>query len=139
MKRRWSIRWLGTALVAASLASCTSFVPEGQSRSANNRIMLVRQEPATLGYQRTAFLRSYYPAFGDFINRQGFPDFIAETESDKRHFIVLYYPEHQSAYSCRGVQFSRRDVEFTGPIKITRGEVAVLKRLKREARDMPPR
>lgn len=136
MDRVWKI---AIALAGVGLTSCTTLMPDGQSWSANNRIMLVRGEPPTLGHQRTEFLRTYYPSFGRFLGQQGRPDFIAETRSDRRHFIVLYYPERQLAYSCRSVQISRRDVEFSGPYTITRGEVAVLRRLKREARDMPQR
>lgn len=119
------------------MASCAPMMSDGQAWSANNRIMLVRREPATLGYQRATFLRTYYPSFGRFLQQQGQPDFIAETHSDRRHFIVLYYPERHIAYACRSVNVTNRDVEVTGPHPITRSEVAVLQRLKREARDMP--
>ena len=98
---------------------------------ANDRIMLVRQQPRTLGYQRMLSQAGVYPDLAIFVNERGMPDFLAESTTNNRHFLILYYLEKRSAYACRAKAPSTREIEFSGPYPITEREYRLLGDLKR--------
>ncbi|MGE9271359.1 MAG: hypothetical protein ACQKBU_11205, partial [Verrucomicrobiales bacterium] len=70
-------------------------------RAANDRIMLVRESPVTLGFHRLEQHAASHPDFAVFLGKQGRPDFIAETHSDDRHYMILYYLDGEAAYAAR--------------------------------------
>jgi hypothetical protein len=100
---------------------------------ANDQIMLVRQEPRTLGFQRLESQSGVYPDLGVFLRVHGMPDFLAESTTSNRHFLILYYLDNRCAFACRAKDPSTRIIEFSGPYPITEREFQLLEGLKREA------
>ena len=114
------------------LASCA---PQGgwltsSERAARDRIMLVREDPQTLGYQRLTDQSGAYPDMAKFLANRGAPDFIAETATGDRRYMILYYLDRQSAFACR-TWSGNGVIEFAGPYEMTEKEQTLLRRLKR--------
>ena len=87
-------------LLALFLTSCGGRM-HWTERAAQDRIMLVRDDPPTLGYKRIVYQSTAHPDLSLFIQRKGRPDFIAETSADNRQYLVLYYLEKENAFVCR--------------------------------------
>lgn len=92
--------------------------------------MLVRQDPETLGHKRIAYQAVAHPDFASFLNTSGEPDFIAETSSDSRQYMILYYLDSRNAYACRSWRGSQQKMEFAGPYPMTKKETELLQKLK---------
>ena len=127
----------GWVVMAAVLAGACRPVSDAwmtgwTEAQANDRIMLVRKEPRTLGYQRLESQSGVYPDLAVFLRVHGMPDFLAESTTSNRHFLILYYLERRSAFACRAKAPSTRLIEFAGPYAITEREVQVLDDLKRQ-------
>jgi hypothetical protein len=136
----WTTLPLGLAVTAALVAGACRPVTDAwmtgwTTTQANDRIMLVRKEPRTLGYQRLVSQSGVYPDLGEFLRFRGEPDFLAETTSSNRHFLILYYLDDRTAFACRAKAPSTRSIEFDGPHPITEREYRVLGDLKRQAAD----
>lgn len=101
--------------------------------AAHDQIMLVRKEPPSLGQRRLLSQSGVYPDLRVFLQAHGTPDFLAETTTHNRHFLILYYLEAKHAYACRAKPPSTRQIEFTGPYPITRREVRLLRGFKQQA------
>jgi len=101
--------------------------------AAHDQIMLVRKDPPSLGQRRLLSQSGVYPDLGVFLQRQGMPDFLAETTTHDRHFLILYYLESKRAYACRAKAASTRQIEFTGPYPITQREYKLLHGFKQQA------
>ena len=99
----------------------------------DDRIMLVREEPRTLGFQRLVSQSGVYPDLGVFLHVHGMPDFLAESTTENRHFLILYYLGNRCAFACRAKAPSTRVIEFDGPYPITDREYTLLDELKTEA------
>lgn len=99
------------------------------SSAANDHIMLVRQLPPTLGFQRLSSLATVYPDLMVFLNQRRYPDFLAETNKGENRYLILYYIEPRQAFACRSGAGESRQVEFSGPYPITDGEVKTLNAL----------
>lgn len=97
--------------------------------SAHDRIMLVRDSPETLGHRRLVYQSSDHPDLGEFLGKRGFPDFIAETSTDDRQYLILYYLDSRRAFACRSRQ-GVGAVDFAGPYPMTERETKLLKDLK---------
>jgi hypothetical protein len=126
------------------LAACSPMNEEvGRSeRAAQDRIMLVRNAPETLGHRRLVYQSAAHPTLRGFLRDEGLPDFIAETSSDDRQYMILYYLDSMSAYSCRTRRGATQPVDVAGPYKMTKRETAVLRELQtgNEERQVgPPR
>ncbi len=106
-------------------------------RAAQDRIMLVRESPPTLGHRRLAYQSVAHPDLGRFLGRQGTPDFIAETSAENRQYMVLYYLDRKKAYACRSWRHEPEAIEFAGPYDITSKEVELLGELKKNASEIP--
>lgn len=106
-------------------------------RAAQDRIMLVRDDPPTLGHRRIAYQSTAHPDLGLFIQRKGRPDFIAETSADDRQYLVLYYLEKQNAFVCRSWRNQPNMIMFSGPQDITDKEVELLGELRKNASEIP--
>lgn len=121
---------------AAILLSCLALVscggPSWSERAANDRIMLVRETPPTLGYQRLEQQSLKHPSLAQFMGKRGRPDFVAETHSDDRHYMVLYYLERKAAYAARSWR-GQPAMEFAGPYPITDEETELLADLKKSS------
>lgn len=101
--------------------------------SANDRIMLVRAEPASFGYQRLARQSRLYPDLSLFLSRHGLPGFVAEMGKRDRHYLILYYLDTREAFACRTRGAGSREVEFAGPYPITPREFKTLEGFRRQS------
>ena len=93
------------ALAALAFSSCVP-VTDGWNagwteRAAQDRIMLVRNAPETLGHRRLVYQSAAHPDLGTFLNSRGLPDFIAETSSEDRQYLILYYLDSKRAWFLR--------------------------------------
>lgn len=134
---------VGVMLAAVILAGACrpvgdAWVTGWTEAQANDRIMLVRGEPRTLGYRRLVSQSGVYPDLGLFLHQRGLPDFLAESTTGNRHFLILYYLGDRSAFACRAKAPSTRTIEFSGPYPITEREVTVLEDLQRKSKADPP-
>lgn len=122
--------------IAAGMSSCGPLEKTGYlyqtAAAAHDHIMLVRENPATFGYQRLRALSEYYPDLAVFIKDQGLPRYYAETTSGGVRYFILYYPLKRKAFACRSVPKSSREIEFSGPYPITDYELETLKQLEEE-------
>lgn len=117
-------------LVACLLAACGPRV-HWTERAAHDRIMLVRNRPPTLGQRRLVHQSVAHPDLGKFLSAHGTPDFIAETSSDDRQYLILYYLQPKKAYACRSWRGQPRGIEFAGPYDMTEHETRLLRDLQR--------
>ncbi len=134
---------LPLALLALAAPSCMSRGPGGweagwTERAAQDRIMLVRNTPETLGHRRLVYQSAAHPHLGEFLHREGFPDFIAETSSDDRQYLILYYLKSRSAFACRTRRTGNDEIQFAGPYTMTKSETAVLKQLQHNSEGSMP-
>lgn len=125
------------ALAALAFASCFP-VKQGwdagwTERAAQDRIMLVRQAPETLGHRRLVYQSAAHPDLGTFLESRGMPDFIAETSSDDRQYLILYYLDSRRAFACRTHRSSGSGIDFAGPYQMTERETKTLRDLQRES------
>ena len=114
-------------LLPVLLASCGS--SQMSELAAKDRIMLVRQTPPTLGHRRLIEQSASHPDLLTFLTKRGNPDFIAETSSDDRHYLVLYYLKSKRAYAARS-WMGYQAIEFAGPYPITSEETELLAKLR---------
>ena len=119
------------------LAACSPFDEEiGRSeRAAQDRIMLVRNAPETLGHRRLVYQSAAHPSLRVFLRDEGLPDFIAETSSEDRQYMILYYLDSMSAYSCRTRRGADLPVDVAGPYKMTKREPPLLRELQNGSED----
>lgn len=120
------------ACLATSACSTVSdaWLTGWSDSAANDRIMLVRQEPPTLGHHRLVRQSHLYPDLDDFLKLKGLPDFLAETSNDGQHYLILYYLDRTEAWAARTRRSTRRVMEFAGPYPITANEKKLLRDLK---------
>lgn len=135
MTRRWYL------LIFLPLAACAP-VRQGwevgwTERAAQDRIMLVRDVPETLGHRRLVHQSSAHPDLGLFLRSRGWPDFIAETSSDDRQYLILYYLDGRRAFAARSRRAQGTPMEFAGPYPMTDHETKLLKDLKKNAGTAP--
>ncbi|MFC7337968.1 hypothetical protein ACFQY0_12320 [Haloferula chungangensis] len=116
-------------LVPLMLVSCGDG-RHWSERAAQDRIMLVRRDPETLGHKRIVYQAAAHPDFASFLNSSGEPDFIAETSSDSRQYMILYYLDSRNAFACRSWRGSQQRMEFAGPYPMTKKETELLQELK---------
>ena len=129
---KWS-RIGGTALGCVLISACGTGWPLSSDAAANNQMMLVRKAPPSFGYDRLLVKSEVYPDLGLFLQQTGLPDFYAETNSRERQYLIFYYLEKHHAFACRTRSTRGKEVEFTGPYRITDSEYRLLNGAKREA------
>lgn len=114
----------------AGLAGCAdyerSLLPGSSASLAQDRIMMVRKDPPTFGYDRLTVHRGAFPDVDVFVDREGLPDFLAETRNHGRQYLIFYYLSRREAYACRDLPGRGRGVEFSGPYPVTDHEYEVL-------------
>lgn len=103
------------------------------SRGGGNQMMLVRQSPGTLGYQKLMAKSAQSGDLKLFFEQKGLPDFVAEANSSDRQYLILYYLDKHQAFACRAKSKRPGDVEFAGPYPITAGEWKLLTNVKKQA------
>lgn len=125
-------------LASFLLASCG---PAGRGwdagwteRAARDRIMLVRNAPETLGHRRLVFQSAAHPNLDVFLKEKGLPDFIAETSSEDRQYLILYYLESKNAFACRTRRGLGETIDFAGPYVMTERETKLLRELRESSR-----
>jgi hypothetical protein len=106
-------------------------------RAANDQIMLVADHPPTLGCQRLQYQSQVYPDLATFLAARGWPDFLAETTSGQRRYLVLYFLDRRQAFAARTRHPDDRSMEFAGPYPVTRREYELLDRLRRHRPSTP--
>ena len=124
--------------VACLLAAACAPVHQGRDagwteRAAQDRIMLVRNTPETLGHRRLVYQSAAHPDLGEFLQGKGFPDFIAETSSDDRQYLILYYLDSKRAFACRTRRGGGTESDFAGPYPMTERETKVLRDLQQNS------
>lgn len=122
-------RLFGLGLVCV-LCSCSHYeesgLPGSAASLARDRMMLVREEPPSFGSYRMQTLMESYPEIGDFVERRGMPDFLAETRHDRYEYLIFYYLKRREAHACKVGSGWSKAVEFSGPYPITASEYKVL-------------
>jgi hypothetical protein len=141
MKRIWKAGRVLLGLVVALTSSCQpvsdAWVTGWTGAAAQGQIMLVRRDPPSLGQQRLLSQSGVYPELGVFLRARGQPDFVAETTTRNRHFLILYYLGTKHAYACQAKAPATRQIEFAGPYPITRREYQLLHGFKQQAAGGP--
>lgn len=128
-----------TALILTSiLMSCAPHRAAWSSgwteKEANDSIMLVIENPATLGWKRLQYHATLHPEFRAFIDKLGTPDCIAETTQSQRHYMILYYLDQRKAYSFRNdTRRVSKPIEVAGPYPITDKEYRLLSDFQKRA------
>lgn len=123
----------GGCLLAMGCGSVPDSWTLRRDASSANQMMLVREKPDTLGYRR---LMAKSQQFGDvkiFIDQTGLPDFVAETHSSDRDYLIFYYLDKREAFACRTRTRGSAQVEFAGPYPMAAGELRLLKAAKSQA------
>jgi hypothetical protein len=103
-------------------------------RAAKDRIMLVRDVPETLGHRRLVYQSAAHPDLGVFLKGKGLPDFIAETSSEDRQYLILYYLDSRRAFACRTRRSPGTVIDFAGPYPMTDRETKLLRELQENSR-----
>lgn len=122
-------------LASLLLGSCVRFdpawIPGSDASMAKDQIMLVRKDPPSFGFSRLTTQSQIYPDLLLFVQKQGIPDFLAETGDARRHYSILYYLKPRKAFACRTRPGHAGAVEFAGPYPITAGEFRLLDGFRR--------
>jgi hypothetical protein len=101
---------------------------------ANNSMMLVIDQPPTLGYKRLQSHRAIHPEFAQLLEELGQPDCIAESTQEDQHYMILYYLNQRHAFSCRtNAKRSSAMMQFSGPYPISDKEFNTLTQFKAKA------
>jgi hypothetical protein len=126
---------LTLALLSANCASHRAAWSNGWTeKEANDSIMLVMEKPQTLGWKRLQYHATLHPEFGQFLDKLGTPDCIAETTQSDRHYMILYYLKTRKAYSFRNdTRHVSKPVEVAGPYPISVREHELLSGFQKRA------
>jgi hypothetical protein len=122
--------WLSLSVLL--LAGCGLLGPSAD-RAAQDRIMLVREESPTLGYQRLIDYSRAHPDLAAFLRLRGKPDFLAETSAGPRSYLVLYDLSRREAHVCRVWRDEPDSIEFSGPYSITNREIQALQAMRQSS------
>lgn len=125
-------------ILTSALMSCAPYRAAWSSgwteKEANDSIMLVIENPATLGWKRLKYHSTLHPEFRDFIAKLGSPDCIAETTQGQRHYMILYYLKDRKAYSFRNdTRRVSKPIEVAGPYPISDKEYSLLSDFQNKA------
>ncbi len=78
-------------------------------------------------------LRQTHPTLGEFIGRQGIPDFTVENTGSQGAGLLLYYLKPGKAWICL-MKAGGKDAAILGPEPIAKKELTFL----RAAKDLQP-
>jgi hypothetical protein len=129
----WAVLGLAALLNSGCQPVSDAWMTGWTGAAAQDQIMLVRRDPPSLGQLRLTRQSGVYPDLGIFLKAQGMPDFLAEANTSKRHFLILYYLDARHAYACRARAPGTRQIEFTGPYAMTKRECELLQGFKKQA------
>jgi hypothetical protein len=129
MGGRWA-REMGIVAACFLMGGCADFeesgLPGSASSMARNQMMLVRRDPPSFGYYRLTSLARIHPDLAFFMEKQGTPDFLAETDAHSRDYFILYYLKERHAFACRSRPGKQESMEFAGPYPVTNKEFKIL-------------
>ena len=131
------LRIMGLAVTGLLAVSCAQVSDTWMSVAARDQMMLVKVDPPSFGYHRLVSKSATYPDLGTFVSKQGLPDFLAETETDDRSYLILYYLKSRNAFACRTRPGNNKTVEFAGPYPITDKEFRLLDEFRRDPSKKP--
>ena len=121
---------LGLALAGLGMNSCglvaSRYIPGSQAAAAKDQVMLVRSAPPSFGYERLVTRCTEFHDLSNFVTKHGDPDFLAETGSRERPYLIFYYLDRRSAFVCRTKAENFRAIEFAGPYPVTDKEYKLL-------------
>ena len=101
---------------------------------ADNSIMLVIDQPPTLGYKRLKSHCAIHPEFSQLLEELGQPDCLAESTQEDQHYMILYYLNQRHAFSCRtNAKRSSAVMQFSGPYPVSDKEFRTLTQFKAKA------
>ncbi len=101
---------------------------------ADNSIMLVIDQPPTLGYKRLQSHCAIHPEFSQLLEELGQPDCLAESTQEDQHYMILYYLNQRHAFSCRtNAKRSSAVMQFSGPYPVSDKEFRTLTQFKAKA------
>ncbi len=126
---------------ALGLSSCQQVgdvvMEKAMSTVADGQIMLISREPETFGYVRLVSRAQTYPSLGEFVEKRGLPDYLAETHTRGQEYFILYYLRERKAYACRSLPGKGQRVQFSGPYPITDREYKLLDDFRRDPSRQP--
>jgi hypothetical protein len=124
------IYFIGFLGIFYGVSSCArvsdAWLSSSMAAAAKNQIMLVRNSPPSLGYQRMEWQLLVHPDLKWFTDRQGLPDFLVETGSVDQQYLILYYLSRHEAYACRPKAGAPQEIEMAGPYPMTDHEYRLL-------------
>lgn len=136
---RWLLVGALLPLLGQPMTSC-AWTAASVDRAAQDRMLLVRDSPPSLGYRRLLAIAQTFPDLATFLRLEGQPDFLAETAIGARRYLVFYYLERRQAHVCRAWSDESQAIEFAGPYAITEKEARLLVAMRDEsAGPQPPR
>lgn len=130
-------RVLGIAFTGLLAVSCAQVSDTWNAVAAKDQMMLVRADPPSFGFHRLATQSHTYPDLTVFVSQRGLPDFLAETDTQDSHYLILYYLKKRQAFACRTRPGNNRAVEFLGPNPITDKEFRLLDGFRRDPSKRP--
>ena len=128
---------MGVTVTGLLAISCAQVSDTWMSVAAKDQMMLVRAEPPSFGFRRLTLQSANYPDLGAFVSQKGLPDFLAETGTQDRDYLILYYLKARQAFACRTRPGKNRAVEFSGPNPITDKEFRLLDGFRRDPSKRP--
>ena len=128
---------MGMTAVGLLAVSCAQVGESWKAAVAKDQMMLVRVDPPSFGYHRLVAQSGSYPDLGTFVSQHGLPDFLAETGTRDRPYLILYYLKARHAFACRTRVGNSRAVEFDGPYPITDKEFRLLDGFRRDPSKKP--
>jgi hypothetical protein len=120
-----------------ALASCapmsSAWMTGWTASAARDRIMLVREEPPTLGFRRLSYHSDIYPDLHEFLVFHGKPDFLGETTGGGFRYLLFYYLGSGQSFVLRTPGSGAGTVTCAGPYPMSRRERAKLGDLRAKA------
>lgn len=99
MKRALSLPSLVAAcMILAQLCSCSALMEEATDARATGKILQVRSQPASLGFNRLGYHSAVYPGMAKFLHANGYPDYLVEDKTFSSRQLVMFYVKPNKAY-----------------------------------------
>ncbi len=80
------------------LTSCSAYMYGYTEAAAEDRFILVGDEPEDFGRKRLSYVMGYSAPIRGFVKQHGLPDMTFETKIERRAAIVFYYVETSEVY-----------------------------------------
>lgn len=80
------------------LTSCSAYMYGYTEAAAEDRFILVGEDPEDFGRKRLSYVMGYSAPIRGFVKQHGLPDMTYETKIERRAAIVFYYVETNEVY-----------------------------------------